>query len=128
MGPFGVRWSPLVQLVVVVDHMVHCLLADMEVEFLRSSMSSVFCAEGCLRGVGWTGITRGIYIINLGPNLHSSTFHPLNKLFLQDSLWVDFSGTAQPVSARHTWPYLLPSINSAFILHLKSLLQIIIRR
>lgn len=82
MGPFGVRWSPLVQLVVVVDHMVHCLLADMEVEFLRSSISSVFCAEGCLRGVRWAGITRGIYIINLGPNFHSSTFLPLNKLFL----------------------------------------------
>lgn len=51
MGPFGARWSPPVQLVVVIDHIVQCLLADMEVEFLRSSMSTVFCAEGCLRGM-----------------------------------------------------------------------------
>ena len=127
MGPFGVRWLPIIQLVVIIDHTVHCLLADMDVEFLRSGMNSVFCAEHCLRGMRWAGITRGIYVTNFEPNLHSSTFLPLNEFFPQDPLCIDFCGAAQLVSTRCPWPYLLPNINRAFILHLRSLLQIIIQ-
>lgn len=60
MGPFEVRWSPPVQLAVVIGHMVHCLLADTEVEFVRS-MSSVFCAEVVLGA--WDGqASQGVFM------------------------------------------------------------------